>query len=474
MNSSSITIIISLVILFGLALLISVGLRRGKVEEEYIPNLSEYKSDQELETKHLDKVLTIAVLVSSLLTIMIPLYFLGEKTRQESFVEEFDKVSVERGEHLFEEFGCGNCHAPDGSGGAASYVEKRSGVTVTWAAPSINNVFFRYDDDEVLFWLIYGRANSPMPAWGLKGGGPMNDGQLDDLIAYLHHIQVPQVDTLTSIESNINSSLLRLETADIQIGNEIANQYELRDEIEAASSKLSIAIDLLGQVEELLNSEEGIDSDLDGLNDSVEQKLSDLAVISSGTLGTVLFSLDPSEEKTSPLRGDMSMAKAFLSQLESQVINLKITTESKEKYLANVEQSLEFLNEALEKKKWEVSFKEIADSTFSGDYETARRAVGLFNAYCARCHTAGYSAGISYTQEIASGGLGPALRAGRANVQFKEREDMIDFIINGSYIGKAYGVNGVGQGRMPGFGALLPKKDIALIIDFLRGMAPDA
>ena len=175
MNSSSITIIISLVILFGLALLISVGLRRGKVEEEYVPNLSECKSDRELETKHLDKVLTIAVLVSSLLTIMIPLYFLGEKTRQESFVEEFDRVSVERGEHLFEEFGCGNCHAPDGSGGAALYVEKRSGVSVTWVAPAINNVFYRYDDEEVRYWLIYGRANSPMPAWGLKGGGPMND-----------------------------------------------------------------------------------------------------------------------------------------------------------------------------------------------------------------------------------------------------------------------------------------------------------
>ena len=146
----------------------------------------------------------------------------------------------------------------------------------------------------------------------------------------------------------------------------------------------------------------------------------------------------------------------------------------KEKYLANVEQSLQFLNKALEEKKWEISFEEIADSTFSGDYETARRAVGLFNAYCARCHTAGYSAGVSYTQEVASGGLGPALRAGRANVQFKEREDMIEFIINGSYIGKAYGVNGVGQGRMPGFGALLPESDITLIIDFLRGMAPDA
>ena len=73
MNSSYITIIISLVILFGLALLISTGMRRNKPKEEHIPNLTKYKTDRELETKHLDKVLIIAVLVSSLLTIMIPL-----------------------------------------------------------------------------------------------------------------------------------------------------------------------------------------------------------------------------------------------------------------------------------------------------------------------------------------------------------------------------------------------------------------
>ena len=51
---------------------------------------------------------------------------------------------------------------------------------------------------------------------------------------------------------------------------------------------------------------------------------------------------------------------------------------------------------------------------------------------------------------------------------------MIQFIVNGSYVGKAYGVNGVGQGRMPGFGAVLPESDIGLIIDLLRGMIPDA
>ena len=33
--------------------------------------------------------------------------------------------------------------------------------------------------------LIYGRANTPMPAWGVDGGGPMNDQQVTDLVAYI-------------------------------------------------------------------------------------------------------------------------------------------------------------------------------------------------------------------------------------------------------------------------------------------------
>ena len=474
MDNSVISITISLLVLSGLAILVSTGLRSKKIEEDLPPNLTQYKSDDELETKHLDKVLTIAVLLSSLLTVMIPLYYLGEERRQEGLKVEFDEVSIERGQHLYEEFGCGNCHGVDGSGGAASYVEKRSGVNVTWAAPAINNIFYRYEDDEVRFWLIYGRANSPMPAWGLAGGGPMNDGQLDDLISYLHHIQVSQVDTLMSIESNINSALLRLETADIQVENEIAKQNELIEDIKAASSKLPIAHRILERADTLIKQETGIDSDGDGLTDSVENQLSVLAEESSQVLGTALFTLDPNKEKTSPLRGDLSTAKSFISELESKVLNLTITTENEEKYLVNANQSLAFLQDALEARNWNVSFQDISTSTFEGNYDQAVRAVGLFNAYCARCHTAGYSAGVSYTQKIASGGLGPALRAGRANVQFKEREDMIQFIVNGSYVGKAYGVNGVGQGRMPGFGAVLPESDIGLIIDLLRGMIPDA
>ena len=126
MNSSIFITLLSLAIVGALAYFAAVGFRGSGKNEEIPANLTKYKSDDELETKHLDKSLSWAVLIASLLTIMIPLYYLGEDSRQESFVEEFEDVSVERGHHLYEEFGCGNCHGVDGGGGAASYVEKRN------------------------------------------------------------------------------------------------------------------------------------------------------------------------------------------------------------------------------------------------------------------------------------------------------------------------------------------------------------
>ena len=274
MNSSFFITLIALAVVGAIAYFSAVGFRgAGKIKK--VPrNLQKYLPDDELETTHLDKTLSIAVVLASLLTIMIPLYYLGEPARQESFVEEFDDVSVERGHLLYEEFGCGNCHGVDGSGGAASYVEKRSGVSVTWAAPAINNVFYRYDDEEVRYWLIYGRANSPMPAWGLKGGGPMNDGQLDDLIEYLHYFQIPQSEELQQIEQNINSSLLRIENSDLQVESEINKQYELIDNIKAAPERLPVAIEAVEIVSAILARQNGIDTDEDGLFDSVERDIS--------------------------------------------------------------------------------------------------------------------------------------------------------------------------------------------------------
>ena len=474
MNSSIFITLISLTIIGALAFFAAVGFRGSGKNKEIAPNLEKYKSDDELETKHLDRTLSIAVLLASLLTIMIPLYYLGEQNRQEEFVEYFDEVSIERGEHLYEEFGCGNCHGVDGSGGAASYVEKRSGVSVVWAAPAINDVFYRYEEEEIRYWLVYGRANSPMPAWGLEGGGPMNDGQLSDLLDYLRYFQISQQTELQNIESNITSALLRIENSDLQVESEIIKQNQLIQDIEDAPSKLPVVKEAVLVVSELIEKETGIDSDEDGLFDSVEIELSTYSASIAEALGLQALNLNPEEEESTPGRKDLSIAKGYLSQLKSDEINLGILVEGKEKFLNEAIDGLTFLEQALETKFWNVDFQEIAERTFDGNYDEAVRSVGLFNAYCARCHTAGYSAGAAYTKKIASGGLGPALRSGRANIQFQAREDMVDFIINGSVNGKGYGVNGVGGGKMPGFGAVLPESDIGLIVDYLRGMMPDA
>jgi mono/diheme cytochrome c family protein len=474
MNSSIFITLIALTIIGALAFFAAVGFRGSGKNKEIAPNLEKYKSDDELETKHLDRTLSIAVLLASLLTIMIPLYYLGEQNRQEEFVEYFDEVSIVRGEHLYEEFGCGNCHGVDGSGGAASYVEKRSGVSVVWAAPAINNVFYRYEEEEIRYWLVYGRANSPMPAWGLEGGGPMNDGQLSDLLEYLRYFQISQQTELQNIESNISSALLRIENSDLQVESEIIKQNQLIQDIEDAPSKLPIVKEAILVVSELIEKETGIDSDEDGLFDSVEIELSTYSASIAQALGLQALNLNPEEEESTPGRKDLSIAKGYLSQLKSDEINLGILVEGKEKFLNEAIDGLDFLEQALETKFWNVDFQEIAERTFDGNYDQAARSVGLFNAYCARCHTAGYSAGAAYTKKIASGGLGPALRSGRANIQFQAREDMVEFIINGSVNGKGYGVNGVGGGKMPGFGAVLPESDIGLIVDYLRGMMPDA
>jgi mono/diheme cytochrome c family protein len=65
---------------------------------------------------------------------------------------------------------------------------------VSWSAPPLNSVLLRFTDQEVLQILTYGRAGTPMPAWGVKGGGAMDDQQLGDLIAYLRSIQLSSAD----------------------------------------------------------------------------------------------------------------------------------------------------------------------------------------------------------------------------------------------------------------------------------------
>ena len=61
---------------------------------------------------------------------------------------------------------------------------------VTWnERPALNTVLYRFSEEEVRYILVYGRQFSPMSPWGIAGGGPMNDQQIDSEVH-----RVPEVD----------------------------------------------------------------------------------------------------------------------------------------------------------------------------------------------------------------------------------------------------------------------------------------
>ena len=60
------------------------------------PNRRQPLPDEFLETRRLDRWLAAAVVFSGILAVSLPLYFLTEPNRQESFVHAFEEEAVER------------------------------------------------------------------------------------------------------------------------------------------------------------------------------------------------------------------------------------------------------------------------------------------------------------------------------------------------------------------------------------------
>jgi mono/diheme cytochrome c family protein len=290
------SVVITIVVIAAVAWLAFLGASalRSRGPEEVPSNLAPGESDDVLETKRLERSQQAAVLLSAFMAIGLPLYYLGETNRQEGFVEQFDQESVTRGEHLVEEFACYSCHGPDGTGGEAKYVEKRTGATVNWAAPPLNNIFYRYDRDAVTYWVTHGRGNSPMPAWGLAGGGPMNEAQVQDVVNFLASSQVPQAVSANNVATNIALALTNLETAETAIDSAILEQRQVIASLSRAPDMVSTAVDLAARARAALDTAgEGIDTDGDGLSDNAELTISQLT-----TEAAVAFSLpglDPIE-----------------------------------------------------------------------------------------------------------------------------------------------------------------------------------
>jgi mono/diheme cytochrome c family protein len=327
-----------------------------------------------------------------------------------------------------------------------------------------------------------------MPAWGVEAGGPLNDQQLDFVIEYLKSIQISQEDAVTSVDAKVAAELSALEGAAAKIDEAIAAQSGELAAIVSAPERLRWAEELVGDLKQVLEaSGTGLDTDLDGLSDDAETQVNRISALAFANVGTdatpdttaaadrLILELDNTNPFSSTDRvgdpiPDGEAAAVLLAELESQATILAPLAANNDTIRAGSETALANLESSRAAERYRVDLGTLADEAFDGNVAQAERAYGLYSAYCARCHTAGYSAGPVATLEPGSGALGPSLRDGRSLVQFPDEEDHYEFILNGSVNGQAYGVNGIGRGWMPGFGAVLSEADIRLIVEFERSL----
>ena len=212
-------IVIALVLILGAAILWGVFLRsttrpKSPAAQLGIPRaLRPGETDEKLEGRRLQRVQVGGVVATVALALFIPAYWLPEADRQEAFQERFDEESIERGELIYsappeleedadpaafkeEERAislgqaCINCHGPEGAGGLATpqFLDPVTGRAVDYAAPPLNNVFTRWDEEVIRFTIQRGRPGTPMPAWGVAYGGSMTDQMVDDVMAWIRSL----------------------------------------------------------------------------------------------------------------------------------------------------------------------------------------------------------------------------------------------------------------------------------------------
>jgi mono/diheme cytochrome c family protein len=205
--------------------------------------------DEVLEGPRLQRIQAWGLVATVATAAFIPLYWLPEQQRQESFVDRFNEESVRRGALIFavppeleedasaEQFkeeeralslgqSCANCHGASANtaegeiipedtsetaaGGLATpaFTDPVTGRTVAYTAPPLNTVFSRWDREVVKFTIERGRPGTPMPAWGVEFGGSMTEMMVNDVINWLRDIQVPPPEIS---QSCVNPSPIGLE-----------------------------------------------------------------------------------------------------------------------------------------------------------------------------------------------------------------------------------------------------------------------
>lgn len=233
------------IVVIGGAFVVFAQMRKGRAELgseiELAPNRKEYLPDEELEGPKLNKALWAAFALLAIVAVSLPMYWLAEPGRQHGAVEHYQELFTHRGETMYVTGAqCVSCHGTKAVGGTASFVvtdENGQYVsTVNWTAPSLNTLMYRFSVAEVKDILTYGRPGTPMPAWGVAGGGPNTDQQLKTVIDYLWSIQLTpdemraQVDNvIKTVDEGLHDRMLAVREANAEVVDPTSDEFERLD-----------------------------------------------------------------------------------------------------------------------------------------------------------------------------------------------------------------------------------------------------
>ena len=213
-------LVLAVLVMVGLVVYMLFNFRIGKREVgseiDLAANRTPHVDDLELETRVLDRSLAWSLVTLAAISLVLPMYWLMEPARQENAAIDWVGRFEVKGARIFED-GCANCHGPGGVGGVAAFTiadpDGQFVAQVEWKAPALTTALSRFSEAEVTDILNYGRPGTPMPAWGLSGGGPLTTQQVEQLVVYLRSIQLDQDAATAEINSGIRAGVGAVVTA---------------------------------------------------------------------------------------------------------------------------------------------------------------------------------------------------------------------------------------------------------------------
>ncbi|HEX5615956.1 MAG TPA: cytochrome c [Acidimicrobiia bacterium] len=406
MNVRTVLIVLNFAVLIGLAIYVarSVGKSREPKEPE---NLTPFLDDESLEGRRLDRVLGWALLFAAVIAIALPMYWLREPSRQEESIGYFDDGAVERGAVLYAN------SASEGFNSAVS-LQCANCHGVDGGGGSANSVYTPPGGDD---------SDAIQLTWRAPALNTVllrfSEEEVRNILVYGRPGTPMQAWGVAGGGPKNDQSIDDL--------IEYIRSIQLSPEKAKAAAEDALVAARKAARQQVADAEKAVTD--------AEQALADAEAALDGL--------------------DADATDADRAEAERKV-------DDAEEALADAEEALEWAQE------WAAARTDVSDGQL------------LFESYCARCHTKGWSlfdaADPTSAQVLGlpggGGTVGFNLRDGASQRRFGEGTEGFDeqlaFVTEGSEANKPYGNGGIGNGRMPGFGAMLPEEYIRMIVEYER------